>query len=101
DESAREVAPGLRATDVTLTLKLRSSRGGEHTVTLPPDAQLESLSINGATQPIRQQGRSVTMPVVPGAQSVALAWRETPGLTTLFAAPRIDLGAPSVNATTT
>ena len=56
DESTNEVQPGLRATDATLTLHVRSSRGGQHTITLPPDAQLESLSINGATQPIRQQG---------------------------------------------
>jgi hypothetical protein len=101
DESTTEIEPGLRATDVTLTVRIRSSRGGEHSLTLPADAQLESVSINGSTQPIRQQGRSVTVPVVPGSQSIALTWRETPGLTTIFAAPRIDLGAPSVNATTT
>ena len=101
DESTTEVQPGLRVTDVTLTLHVRSSRGGQHTITLPPDAQLESLSINGATQPIRQQGSSVTIPVVPGAQTIAVTWRETPGLSTLFRVPPIDLGAPSVNATTT
>jgi hypothetical protein len=101
DESTTEIQPGLRATDVTLTLHLRSSRGGEHTVKLPPGAQLESLAINGATQPIRQQGDAVTVPVVPGAQTIALVWRETPGLSTVFGAPAIDLGAPSVNAATT
>ncbi len=101
DESTTDIQPGLRATDVTLSLHVRSSRGGQHTVTLPPDAQLESLSINGATQPIRQQGRAVMVPIVPGAQTIALTWRETPGLSTFFAAPSIDLGAPSVNATTT
>jgi hypothetical protein len=101
DESTTEIRPGLRATDVTLTMHLRSSRGGEHTVKLPPDAQLESLSINGATQPIRQQGDQVTVPVVPGAQTIAIAWRETPGLSTVFRGPAVDLGAPSVNAATT
>ncbi|HEX4627961.1 MAG TPA: hypothetical protein VH137_04145, partial [Gemmatimonadales bacterium] len=101
DESTTEVRPGLRATDVTLTLTLRSSRGAEHTFTLPPDAQLESLSINGATQPIRQEGRKVTVPLVPGAQSIILTWRETPGIAPFFSTPPIDLGAPSVNATTT
>jgi hypothetical protein len=101
DQSATDVRPGLRATDVTLTLSLRSSRGAQHTITLPPDAQLESLSINGATQPIRQEGRRVTVPVVPGLQNIVLVWRETPGLAPLFSSPEIDLGAPSVNATTT
>ena len=101
DESTTDIQPGLRATDVTLTLHVRSSRGGQHTMTLPPAAQLESLSINGATQPIRQQGSAVTVPVVPGAQTIALTWRETPGLAAFFHAPAIDLGAPSVNVTTT
>jgi hypothetical protein len=101
DESTTALSPGLRATDVTLTLTVRSSRGGEHTVTLPEGAVLESLSINGSVQPIRQDGRKVTVPVVPGAQTLALTFREAVGLGVLFESPAIDLGAPSVNATVT
>jgi hypothetical protein len=101
DESSAEVQPGLRAIDVTLRMTVRSSRGSEHTVTLPPGAQLEWLSINGATQPIRQEGSRVTLPLVPGAQSIALAFREATGIGVVFATQPIDLGAPSVNATTT
>lgn len=100
DESATEVHPGLRATDVALTLRLRSSLGSEHTVRLPPGAQLESLTIDDTMQPIRQQGEDVTVPVVPGPQKIALSWREPRGLGGLFWSPRIDLGLPSVNATT-
>jgi hypothetical protein len=99
DQSLTEITPGLRATDVSVSLSIRSSRGAEHTITLPPDAQLESLTINGATQPIRQDGRKVTVPIVPGAQRVVLVWRETPGIGPSFAVPSIDLGAPNVNAT--
>ena len=99
DQSTTDVSPGLRATDVTLSMSVRSSRGAEHTITLPPDAELESLTIDAATQPIRQEGRKVTVPVVPGAERVVLVWRETPGIEALFTCPRVDLGAPSVNAT--
>lgn len=101
DESTTALSPGLRATDVRLTLTVRSSRGGEHKVRLPEGAQLESLSINGAVQPIRQDGRTVTIPVVPGAQTVAITFREPTGIGVLFRSPAIDLGAPSVNATVT
>lgn len=101
DESTTAFAPGLRASDVALTLTIRSSRGGEHTVTLPDGAELESLSINGAAQPIRQNGRKVTVPIVPGAQTVSLKFREAVGLATTFASSDVDLGAPSVNATVT
>jgi len=101
DESTTALSPGLRATDVTLALSVRSSRGGDHTVTLPEGAQLESLAINGAGQPIRQLGRKVTVPVVPGAQTLSITFRVPTGLGTSFSSPEIDLGAPSVNATTT
>ncbi len=101
DRSETDVTPGLRATDVKLLLRIRSSRGGEHTIVLPPSAELESVAIDGAPASVRQQGANVTIPVVPGAQSIELSWRQTPGLTALFASPRVDLGAPSVNATTT
>ncbi len=101
DGATMDVRPGLRATDVTLTLSVRSSRGAEHSISLPDGAELESLSINGATQPIRQQGRNVTVPVTPGAESVVLTWREPRGISTMFGASSVDLGAPSVNATTT
>jgi len=101
DESNTVITPGLRATDLTVTLSVRSSRGGDHTVSLPEGAQLESLTINSAVQPIRQQGRKVTFPVVPGAQSLVLTLREATGISTVYASPLVDLGAPSVNATVT
>jgi len=101
DESTTALDPGLRATDVTLTLGLRSSRGGDHTITLPEGAQLESLLINQAAQPIRQEGRKVTVPIVPGAQTIQLTFRDPRGITAVFASPVIDVGAPSVNATVT
>ena len=43
----------------------------------------------------------MTIPVVPGAQTLSLTFREATGLGVLFESPAIDLGAPSVNATVT
>jgi hypothetical protein len=101
DASELKITPGLRTTDVALTLSIRSSRGAQHTVTLPPDAQLESIAINGASQPLRSEGRKVTLPIVPGPQSVSLGWRETPGISAFFTTPVVDLGVPGVNVATT
>ncbi len=101
DESTYLVRPGLRATDATLTMQLRSSRGGQHAITLPEGSVLESVTINGARSPVPQEGRKVTVPASPGSQSVAVTWRMPFAIGTLFTAPEIDLGAPSVNSTTT
>src|SRR5262249_43925621 len=100
DRGVYELRPGLRATDATLALTIRASRGLQHTVTLPDGASLESVTINGAAQPIRQDGRKVTVPIVPGRQTITLAWRQPLGVAALFRAPSVDLGAPAVNVTT-
>jgi hypothetical protein len=68
------------STDVTFTANLRSSRGGLHTLTLPVGAELQSVTINGAQQPIRQEGSTVALPLVPGAMSVALGCRQNGGM---------------------
>jgi len=101
DSSALTLRPGLRATDATLDLVLRAGRGGEHTVTLPESAELLSVAIDGAAQPIRQDGRMVVLPVSPGRHEATLAWREKRGIGALFSAGDVRLGAPSVNARTT
>jgi hypothetical protein len=99
DGSSLTVTPGVRATQAALTLSLRSSRGGQHVLTLPEGAALEKVTVNGNAQPLRQDGRKVTLPVSPGAQKVVLEWREPAGISALFRAPAVDLGQPSVNAT--
>jgi hypothetical protein len=100
DASALDVRPGLRATDATLSLTLRSSRGGQHTVALPEGAELQSVSIDGAVHPIRQEGREVRFPLAPGVRRVAVVWREPEGIAGRFrfAAPQVDLGISSVNS---
>lgn len=98
DESRLQFSPGKRAMDATLELSVRSSQGGQHTLTVPDNATLQSVLINGQSQPIRQQGGKITLPIVPGSQQFNLQWRQPQGISTLFTTPRVDLGAPSVNA---
>ena len=98
DQSQLRVRPGVRATDCTLTFNLRASRGGLHPLTLPDDAQLQTVTINGATQPIRQEGRIVSLPLIPGSQSVVVTWRQTSGISGVYATPEVKLGTQSVNA---
>ena len=98
DHSELRVSPGLRATDTTLDLSLRSTQGGQHPLILPDGAALQSVTVDGRSQPIRQQGRSVSLPVHPGEQKLGLNWREETGIGARFAVRPVDLGSPSVNA---
>ncbi|HEU4402386.1 MAG TPA: hypothetical protein VFT43_09795 [Candidatus Polarisedimenticolia bacterium] len=98
DRAYLTLHPGLRATDASLDLTARSSRGGQHTVTLPEGVELQTVSINDAVQPIRQEGRDVTLPITPGRQTISLSWRQNAGIRAFFRAPEVRLGVPSVNA---
>jgi hypothetical protein len=98
DQSILTLRPGLRATDASLSLSLRSSRGGQHVVTLPQDAELLSASIDGAVQPLRLEGRKLTLPLQPGSHAVELNWRQPGGMSVFFRGAEVDAGASSVNS---
>jgi hypothetical protein len=98
DQSALSLAPGVRATDASLSLRLRTSRGDKQTLLLPKDADLLGVKIDGAAQPLRLEGSTLSIPVSPGAHSVEVDWRQQGGERAFLRAPVIGLGAPSVNA---
>lgn len=98
DSTTLAVTPGLRASDVGLSLEVRSSRGAQHRLTLPEGAELLSVTSDGGELPVRQEGRAVVLPVNPGAQRFDLTWRERRGIETRFVTPAVDVGAPSVDA---
>jgi hypothetical protein len=98
DSAALDITPGLRSTDTRLDLTLRSSRGGEHTLTLPEDAELLGATINDISQPLRLEKNTLRLPVAPGTQNVSLTWREPSGIGLLFGTPEVRLGTPGVNA---
>ena len=98
DQSHLTVRPGIRDTESSLELRLRSSQGGQHAVGLPAEAELLSVHINGQEQPIRAQNGKVVLPVVPGAQTFALTFREPHGMGLHSVTPEVDAGVASVNA---
>jgi len=98
DRSDLRLSPGLRATDATLEFSFRSSRGGQHAITLPEGSELQSVSLNGAAQPLRLEGRRLTVPIAPGAQKATVVWREPHGIGAFSRTSAVDLGEASVNS---
>ena len=98
EKSHLELRPGSRTTNSKLSLTIKSSQGGQHAISLPPNAELQEVKIGGKIQPIRQEERKVTLPVTPGKQEIELQWRDSEGIAALFRTPEIDLGSQSVNA---
>jgi len=98
DNSRLSIKPGQRSRETDLNISLRSSQGAQHTIILPEQAVLQSVAIDGQNQPIRQEGRKLTLPVNPGKQEVSINWREASGITGIMSTPQVDLGLASVNA---
>jgi hypothetical protein len=98
DKVHLENRPGQRATTTKLTLSIRSSQGGQHTITLPANAQLQEVKIDGRILPIRQENSRVPLPIKPGIQEIILQWIEASGITSYYKSPKIDLGLDSVNS---
>lgn len=97
DAATLEVAPGERAAEASLELRIRTSRGRDHALRLPEGAELTGVALNGESQPIRQSGSAVVLPLAPGAQTAALTWRSPEAISARYVTPAVDLGAASVN----
>lgn len=100
-ESSKLVAkPGLRETEFTLTFTIRSTRGDQLPIRLPPDSELLSVSVDGRNQPIPLTKGEIIIPLSPSTQEVAISWRGQKPISMLYKIPAVDLGIASVNATT-
>ncbi|HWX65399.1 MAG TPA: hypothetical protein VNZ27_03125 [Rhodanobacter sp.] len=90
-------AAGERATETTLTLRARSTRGGEHAIDLPPGAEL--LEAHRDTESINLAVRDgkLSLPLLPGPHVYTLRLREPRGVAVRMHTPTFALHAPVAN----
>lgn len=98
EKSHLQLRPGNRSTSAQLTLSINSSQGEQQTISLPPRAELQEVTINNKVQLIRQEGQQVILPITPGSQNIVMKWREPRGMSSHFQTSTIDLGNQSVNS---
>ncbi len=89
--------PGARATKSTLSLNMRSSFAGEYVVTLPENANVESVTIDGEGQVRADDSGNVVIPVKPGEHMAEVRWLNDDGSRTLITTPSFDLMQPASN----
>lgn len=97
DSSTLTITPGEQNTASSLEFNLRSSLGGQHTIHLPDDAVLQTVSINDKSMPIRNTKDGLSLPVLPGNQTVKVLWNESRGIASVFRSSELSLGISSVN----
>ena len=88
---------GNNSSDVRMGLRYRATRGAQHVVRLPGDAELTGVSIDGREQTLRAEDGELTLPILPGEHSIEVAWRANGGMGLRTITPEVDLGAPASN----
>lgn len=97
DGAQLTVRTGERASELQLDLRVRSTRGGEHAIDLPPGSEL--LDARRDNQPINLAVRDgkLSLPLLPGAHDYAVHLREPLGVAARVRTPALDLHAPAAN----
>jgi len=97
DGAQLAVRTGERASELQLELRVRSTRGGEHAITLPAGSEL--LDARRDNQPINLAVRDgkLSLPLLPGAHDYTVHLREPLGVAARVRTPALDLHAPVAN----
>ncbi len=89
--------PGGRSATLTLSLRIRTSLGGDYKFAQPPSARLQSITIDGVEQTTPGEDQQVVIPLHPGLQTVAIIWELDQGVVLTTATPRFELPTPASN----
>ena len=97
DSVSMAVDYGNHSSDVSMSLAYRATRGAQHVVRLPDDAEVTSVLIDGREQTLRAEDGNLTLPILPGEHSITVDWRASGGMGIRTLTPEVDLGAPASN----
>jgi hypothetical protein len=93
------VTHGRRSSDTVMLLNYRSTRGAQHVIKLPADAEITSVAIDNQAQTLRAEGGELTVPILPGEHSIQIDWRKSEDMRLFTSTPEVDIGAPASNIT--
>ncbi|MBB6247141.1 hypothetical protein [Rhodanobacter sp. A1T4] len=88
---------GERVTETTLDLQARSTRGGEHAISLPSGAELLEAKRDDAPINLVIRDGKLNLPLLPGEHDYALRLREPGGVAARLHTPAFALHAPTAN----
>ena len=98
DRADLEWTPGRRLGEAKLSLSVRTSQGGQLPLTLPADARLQAVTLDGVPRPLQlRDGGLLPLPIQPGAQAIVVTWQQPHSPTVFDQVPAIHVGSPAVN----
>ncbi|MBT8099760.1 MAG: hypothetical protein KJO82_08420, partial [Gammaproteobacteria bacterium] len=99
DSVGVRIEQGARSRTTTMNLSYRSTRGAQHVIRLPAEADVTRVTIDGSNEPLRADEGELTLPILPGEHAINVEWREDVAATRMARTPDIDLGAAASNIT--
>lgn len=99
EKATHEVTPGMRQATSVLSLGLRCSLGEDFSITLPTDAEVTTLTLNGAAIPARMDSRNLIVPLRPGEQAVQVEWKTNAplGIRSRVEEVKLPVGSANIN----
>ncbi|MDR2199780.1 MAG: hypothetical protein LBR53_10065 [Deltaproteobacteria bacterium] len=103
DNGTLKIQVGKESRLFVLSLRLRTSQGGNHSFRLPNGSEISDLRLNGAKLPFQPgsgtetQGPEVNVPLTPGDHQLELKWLDPRPLSPVTRAPEIDLKLSAAN----
>jgi hypothetical protein len=88
---------GERATETTLTVLARSTRGGEHAISPPPGAELIEAKRDDDEIHLAIRDGKLSLPLLPGEHTYALRLRLPDGVAARATTAALALHAPAAN----
>lgn len=101
DTVSLNASVGRRLVETTLEYAYRATRGGQQLITLPADAEITSVRIDGRDEPLQPVDQVLTVPIRPGSHGVVVGFREAREHSIVSSAPVVDLGSPASNLNVT
>jgi len=94
------VHQGTRTAKLAIVIDYRSTRGGEHVVSLPQSYQLKEVTSDGKLINVQIEQGQLAIPILPGEHKIIIRMRNEDTGSWLFSAPEINLNAPTSNIST-
>jgi hypothetical protein len=88
---------GARASEITLSLHARSTRGGEHAISLPAGSELLDAKRDDESINLAVRDGKLGLPLLPGEHTYTLRLREPNGVAARMLTPTFALHAPVAN----
>jgi hypothetical protein len=95
-----DTTPGARLTHSVLSLRTRASREEPLLLTLPADAEVQSVTVGGAPRTARPDQGRLRLTLASGTQAVVVEWRQPRGMSLYQGVPTVGLPLPAVNVET-